>query len=152
MTEPETPVTSKTGGTKGQKLARFDLVPTNPLRRLAEHFGRGATKYSDRNWEKGYPWSLSYAALQRHLNAFWGGEDWDPEFPDSHHLDAAMFHVMVLREFFDKQKEYDDRSSSVETSGTKEADIAAAIRTAFDQQTPTGRRLSFVQTGRWEIP
>jgi hypothetical protein len=45
-----------TGGVKGQKLARFDLIPVNPLWELAEHFGRGAQKYADRNFERGYDW------------------------------------------------------------------------------------------------
>lgn len=35
-----------TGGAKGQKLARFDLIPPDALWALAEHFGKGATKYT----------------------------------------------------------------------------------------------------------
>ena len=76
----ETKVTSKTGGTKGQKLARFDLIPVGPLKAVAEQFGRGAAKYEERNWERGYPWSLSYAAAMRHLTACWNGEDWDQDW------------------------------------------------------------------------
>src|SRR5210317_809065 len=68
-----------TGGRKGQKLARYDLIPTLPLEKLAEQYGRGAAKYDERNWERGYDWSLSYEAAQRHLNQFWSGEDWDDE-------------------------------------------------------------------------
>lgn len=30
---------------------RFDLIPTMPLRRLAELYARGAEKYGDRNWQ-----------------------------------------------------------------------------------------------------
>lgn len=97
-----------TGGEKGTKLARFDLIPTGALTRLAEHFGRGASKYDDRNWERGYKWSLSYAALCRHLFAWWGGEDIDPE-TGSHHLDAVMWHSMVLRTFVDEFQDKDDR-------------------------------------------
>lgn len=107
--EYETPVTSSTGGVKNRKLARYDLIPAGPLRRLAEQYGRGAEKYGDRNWEKGYQWSLSYAACQRHLNKFWAGQDWDEEFPDAHHLDAAMFHLMAMREFVDRHPGFDDR-------------------------------------------
>jgi hypothetical protein len=152
MSEPETKMTSRTGGVKGTKLARFDLIPTSPLRRLAEHFGRGATKYGDRNWERGYQWSLSYAALQRHLNAFWGGENYDPEFPDSHHLDAAMFHVMALRDFVEKFPEYDDRQWDDETSGTERTDWDAVVETAFGKQAPLIGRERPVQTSRWEVP
>ena len=105
---------SETGGEKGQKLARFDLIPPIPLERLAEQYGRGARKYEERNWERGYNWSLSYAAAMRHLNAFWAGEDYDDDDPlwegdPPHHLDAAMFHLMALREFLITHPEYDDR-------------------------------------------
>lgn len=99
---------SSTGAEKGVKLARFDLIPTVPLLQVAEHYGRGANKYSDRNWEKGYEWSKSYAALQRHANAFWSGEDFDPEL-GSHHLAAVIFHAMALLEFCNTMPQYDDR-------------------------------------------
>ena len=101
----------KTGGQKGQKTARFDLIPTGPLWSLAVHYGKGALKYEDRNWEKGYDWSLSYAAAQRHLNLFWSGEEWedDPVTGIVNHLDAAMFHIMALREFSEKYLDGDDR-------------------------------------------
>ena len=100
-----------TGAQKGKKLARYDLIPTGPLKALAEHYGRGAEKYEDRNWEKGYDWSLSYAAAQRHLNQFWSGQNWDddPVMRGSHHLDAAMFHIMALRHFVENNTEGDDR-------------------------------------------
>lgn len=87
-------VDPKTGGEKGMKLARFDLIPGDALFVLAEHFGRGAAKYADRNWERGYAWSLSFAALQRHVWAWWQGEEVDAEGFD--HLTAAVWHAMVL--------------------------------------------------------
>src|SRR4051812_43551802 len=66
-----------TGGQKGVKLARFSLVPWDAVWKVAEHFGVGARKYEDRNWERGYAWHLSYDALMRHLTAWWHGEDRD---------------------------------------------------------------------------
>jgi hypothetical protein len=99
---------SSTGGEKGSKPWRYDLIPVRPLRALAEHYGRGAEKYSARNYERGYEWSLSYAALQRHLNAFWGGEDLDPE-TGTHHLSAAAWHCFTLYEFTLKHPDFDDR-------------------------------------------
>lgn len=92
----ETRVTDPTSGAqKGQKLERFDLIPVPALQELARVYGMGAQKYAERNWEKGYAWSLSYAALQRHLNAFWNGEERDPESGLSH-LAHAAFHVFAL--------------------------------------------------------
>jgi hypothetical protein len=101
-------VNEKTGGEKGSKLARFDLVPVEPLILLAEHFGRGARKYADRNWEKGYDWSLSFAAMMRHAWAFWSGEDIDPE-TGSPHIIAVAWHAFALAEFMRRHPELDNR-------------------------------------------
>lgn len=100
-----------TGGEKGQKLARFDLIVPEFEHALAEHLGRGARKYADRNWERGYKWSLSYAALRRHLNAWWGGEDNDPETGSSH-LIAVAWHAMALFIFQLRGLGTDDRSKA----------------------------------------
>lgn len=97
-----------TGAEKGQGKARFDLIPAVPLRLLAEHYGVGAQKYRDRNWEAGYNWSLSYAALHRHLNAFWAGEDVDEE-SGSLHIIAVAWHALALAEFSRTHPEKDDR-------------------------------------------
>ena len=97
-----------TGAEKGQKLARFDLIPEVPLYALAEHYGRGATKYEDHNWRRGHPWSIAFAALNRHLWAWWNGEDIDPEL-GSHHLDAVAWHAFTLREFVETHPEFDNR-------------------------------------------
>lgn len=99
-----------TGGEKGSKLARYDLIPAGPLWELAEHFGRGARKYEDRNWEKGYRWGLSFAALMRHAWAFWRGEDKDEETGSSH-LIAVAWHALALREFQLREKGTDDRAT-----------------------------------------
>lgn len=84
-----------TGGQKGSKLARFSLIPRDFLWTLAEHYGRGALKYDDRNWERGYKWSLSVDALERHLNQWLLGEDNDSETGSSH-LVAVAWHAIAL--------------------------------------------------------
>ncbi len=135
----EVRTTSSTGGQKGVKLQRFDLIPVGPLTRLAEHYGRGALKYSDHNWRKGYEWSKSYAALQRHLTAWWNGEEYDVcpgtgegcafvtsegepfegaptehgntcyNHTGGHHLDGVKFHAFGLDELRLTHPEHDDR-------------------------------------------
>lgn len=106
----ETIVTDpNTGGQKGTKLARYDLIPPLPLELLAEHYGRGARKYADRNWEKGYSWGFSFSAMMRHAWAFWRGEDIDPE-TGSPHLVAVAWHAFALLEFGRRVPELDDRS------------------------------------------
>jgi hypothetical protein len=101
-------VDERTGAEKGSKLARFDLLPWPALHEVAEHFGRGALKYEDRNWERGYNWSLSFAALHRHLAAWWGREDFDEE-TTSHHLAAVAWHALALLTFKDTFPEGDNR-------------------------------------------
>lgn len=84
-----------TGGRKGSKLARFSLIPPDFLWALAEHYGKGARKYEDRNWQRGYNWSLSLDALERHLTLWKGGETHDPE-TDTHHLVCVAWHAIAL--------------------------------------------------------
>ena len=99
---------STTGGQKGSKLACFNQIMPETMMELATHFGVGAKKYSAFNWTRGYAWSLSYSALQRHLNQFWGGEDRDKE-TGSKHIIAAMWHCFVLAYFMDHNTIKDDR-------------------------------------------
>lgn len=100
-----------TGGEKGRKNARFDLLPWAELAEVAEHYSKGAEKYADHNWRKGYDWSLSFSAMQRHLGQFWDGEEIDEE-TGSHHLAAAAFHALALLHFKDNHRELDDRPNS----------------------------------------
>lgn len=97
-----------TGGQKGSKEVRMDLVPVLPLTELARLYGRGASKYEDRNWERGYAWHLSYAALLRHVTQWWGGENRDPEMGVSH-MACVAFHAFALAQFEVTHPELDDR-------------------------------------------
>jgi len=109
MESTEERITSDTGAQKGRKLARFELLPCGPMWELAEHFGKGCSKYSDRNWEAGYEWSLSYGACMRHLQQFWGGEDIDPE-TGTKHVIAAAWHCLAMAQFMDQNPDKDDRA------------------------------------------
>lgn len=101
-------LTSGTGGQKGIKPERFDLIPVGPLMTLAELYGKGAEKYDENNWRKGYSWSLSYQALMRHAVQFWAGEDNDKE-TGLPHMASVAFHAFALTEFMKTHPEYDDR-------------------------------------------
>ena len=83
-------------------------MPADFLWELAEHFGRGAAKYADRNWEKGTDWSLNFAAAQRHMWQFWMGEDIDAETGSSHVVCAA-WHMLALHHFSEAHPDLDDR-------------------------------------------
>lgn len=108
MTGGEIRTVSSTGGEKGVKPERHDLVPTEALAEVARVYGHGAAKYAAHNWRRGYEWSKSYAAAQRHLQAFWSGEDRDPEL-GTLHLGNAIFHLMALIVFIEDHPEFDDR-------------------------------------------
>lgn len=102
---------SRTGGEKGVKAQRYDLLPKEALDAIAEVYAFGATKYADHNWRKGYDWGKSYAALQRHVTAFWAGETNDPE-SGLPHMAHAGFHVFTLLTWLAEQGEggeFDDR-------------------------------------------
>lgn len=90
---------AKTGGQKGSKMARFDLIPPEATWALAEVYGAGTKKYNDRNWEKGYKWGLSVAALERHLNLWKQRKSWDTEGEGAtgcHHLMQVAWHAFTL--------------------------------------------------------
>lgn len=97
-----------TGGQKGVKLERFDLIPAEPLEELARVYGYGSKKYEAHNWAKGYPWGWSFGALMRHAWAFWRGEDRDPE-SGLHHLAHAAWHCFNLFWFGLHRQTHDDR-------------------------------------------
>ena len=108
LADGEVRVTSSTGGQKGKKLCRPSLMPAEALKEVAEHYGKGAKKYDDHNWRKGYDWSLSMDALERHWLDFRAGIDYDPE-TGSHHLAAVVFHALALLTFRREHPEFDDR-------------------------------------------
>ena len=98
----------RTGGQKGSKPERYDLLPSAALDEVAKVYGFGANKYDVHNWARGYDWGLSIAALERHISAFKQGEDLDPE---SHlpHLAHAAFHCLTLMMFMKYNLGCDDR-------------------------------------------
>lgn len=83
---------------------RYDLIPTGPLRRLADLYARGAEKYDDDNWKKGQPYSRAYASLFRHLMQWRNGDT------DEDHLAAVAWNAFTLMYYEDNKPELDDLS------------------------------------------
>jgi len=102
---------AETGGMKGSKVARMDLLPWDALLDLSIHFGvnsdKHGGKYPDRNWEKGYSWSLGIASLGRHLAAWLSGEEYDEE--GHPHIRAIHWHAATLHAFSLRGVGTDDR-------------------------------------------
>lgn len=87
---------------------RMDLIPPEVVNELAKILTFGAKKYGDRNWEAGMAWSRPYAALIRHILAWWSGEDKDPETGESHLAHAAC-NIAFLITYEQRQIGIDDR-------------------------------------------
>lgn len=84
MSANETVHTSASGGQKAGNDERYDLIPTEPWRRLAIHAGTRIPA--------GVP---SYHRMMQHAWAFWSGEEMD-EACDWPHLIAAAWEAMRI--------------------------------------------------------
>jgi hypothetical protein len=86
----------------------FELIPIEGVKAVAVILGIGAKKYAPRNWEQGMAWSRPFDATVRHLNAWWGGEDKDPDTGKSHLWHAAC-NIFFLIAYEARGKGTDDR-------------------------------------------
>jgi len=89
---------------------QYDLIPPRALEEVAKVFSFGAAKYKPRAWETGLAYGRIYAAILRHLVAFWRREDIDRE-SGLHHLAHAAFGCLAIVEFYYRNQitEDDDR-------------------------------------------
>lgn len=103
--------TFNSGGQKDTAgKSRFDLIPPEIEKSLAEVYTLGAKKYDDRNWEKGIPFSICIASLRRHLNKFQLGEDINTDDGDKHHLEHVLWWAAALVTFVKRGRtDLDDR-------------------------------------------
>ena len=98
-----------------QDKLRMELLPVRPIEDIASVLTLGAKKYDDRNWEQGFDYTRTYGALQRHLHAWYKGEDIDPETGLSHLAHAGCC-LMFLLEFTHSGAGTDDRVKYVDKS------------------------------------
>jgi len=77
---------------------RYDLLPTRGLERVALRFEAGATKYGDRNWEKGQPVSRFLDSGLRHAFKALQGET------DEDHLAAAVWNLLCAIDTLERIK------------------------------------------------
>ena len=69
---------------------RFDLIPSEPMFRLARHYELGAAKYTDHNWKKGIKSSRCLDSLLRHAFAYSRGDR------EEDHLSAVVFNAFAI--------------------------------------------------------
>jgi hypothetical protein len=75
---------------------RTDLLPPDALMAVAEVLTVGAERYGVRNWELGMGWGRVCAALLRHVFAWMGGQEHDPETGLLHLAHAACCVLFLL--------------------------------------------------------
>lgn len=93
--------------------APWHLLPVDAVRGIVAVLGFGAGKYGERNWEAGMAWSRCYAALLRHLTAWWEGKTKDPETGMSH-LWHAGANLLFLIAYERRGGGVDDRPTPTE--------------------------------------
>lgn len=74
---------------------RYDLIPTGPLRRLADVYYRGGLLYGDSNWTQGIPCSRFLASAMRHIEAARSGDK------SEDHWAQALWNIMGVMHFED---------------------------------------------------
>ena len=91
-----------------QEKSRVDLLSSSWLMGVGVVLAYGAKKYAAHNWRKGLLLSRTLGATLRHVLAFLGGEDLDPETGLCHLLHASCS-VMFAYETWLTSKGMDDR-------------------------------------------
>jgi hypothetical protein len=94
----------------------FTGISPSTIIELMKHTTYGSLKYPNTpdgvpNWALGQKKSTLVNSAMRHIMAYLAGEMYDNDFPDSMHLTAAMWNLMVLIHQDlepDKYKDFDD--------------------------------------------
>ena len=107
---------------------RFDLIPYGSIAEIADVLSYGAQKYSANNWARGTSWGRYFAAMCRHIFAWWGGENKDPETGYSHLAHAGCC-LLFLMEFQRNKWGEDDRFQGPDgESSPRTTDVALSTK------------------------
>lgn len=87
---------------------KWGLLSWPALAELVKVLEFGAKKYASWNWSNGLSWSECFESLQRHLTAWYTGEDKDPETGLSH-MAHVFCNAMFLMHFIIFRTGTDDR-------------------------------------------
>jgi hypothetical protein len=88
---------------------RLELIPVEWLVELARVMTVGATKYEERNWEAGMPWSQCLGPLNRHKARWEAGHIVDAE-TKCHELAMVAWNALALMSYELRGLGTDDRS------------------------------------------
>ena len=101
-------MTIPTGIKHDQEKPDMSLLSSIAMVEIAKVMTFGKHKYSANNWRGGFYWTRPAAAALRHIFAWLGGENKDPETGLSH-LAHASCCLMFLLEFEATHPNLDDR-------------------------------------------
>ncbi len=96
---------------------RYELLPWESLKQVADVFGYGAEKYFDNSWrtQDKATYNRTFGSVMRHLTQWQMGEDKDPE-SGLNHLAHAVSQLLILMFVEQHYPDKDDRISSKESS------------------------------------
>jgi hypothetical protein len=109
---------------------RWDLFPWDAGEEVVKVLNFGATKYEDRNWEKGIKYGRVFGATVRHLWSWFhsrlkGEDGTDPETGLSHLAHAGCCVLFLLAYELRGKEEWDDRPLQVSGEFLKAAGVEA---------------------------
>lgn len=81
----------------------LDVMPA--LKDMVAVMEFGANKYERNNWKKGFPKEKLLDSLMRHLDAFYSGENIDPE-SGLHHVGHILCNAAFLGYHFGSNSDY----------------------------------------------
>lgn len=105
----------------GKKTLRPDLIWQTGLVRLAEHYGKGALKYAERNWEKaGTAEELERfrASAYRHFVQWFRGDR------DEDHMAAVIFNLFGAEYVIEKLEVKSGQDPWAATTGGQSSEAA----------------------------
>jgi len=106
------------------------LVPPSLVFAVGEVLEKGASKYAERNWEKGMSWCTVYGCLMRHImkwaSPFHSDKD---EETGLNHLYHAAANIAMLIEYQFSHPSLDDRPKHVDE------DLDSMMDDMYDEHT-----------------
>jgi len=104
----------------GIRKVPYSTVPSEVVAEMGLGLLEGALKYGRHNFRViGVRASVYYDAIQRHLNAWWEGEDLDPE-SELNHITKLLTSAAVLRDAMINERWTDDRPPKLKDGWVKE--------------------------------
>ena len=82
---------------------RMSLIPQKELKRVMRRYLDGAEKYGENNWTLGMPLSVYYDCANRHMEAWWHGDD------DEDHAAAVVWNLLCAMWTESNASKLDDR-------------------------------------------